>query len=198
MPAHGRLSLGNEKVGRALPAQTVSASEDRLEESLQQGVLCASIWVISHFGRGGRAHCHVSQELRTSHANKQGSILITALTTVPPPRGFEMSPERQGAWYVLYSLMKKVMWSLVDGSLLSYPGKIKHESPSVWIWHQHIYHTKVFFHVVVVKGQILSLRSQTRVLSLSWDPGHYRWIYLLGKELLPLGSGTQFFNTNWI
>lgn len=72
---------------------------------------------------------------------------------------------------MLYSLMKKVMWGLVDRSLLSYTGKIKYKSPSVWIRHQHIYHTKVIFHVMVVKGQILSLRSQTHVLSLNWDPG---------------------------
>lgn len=99
---------------------------------------------------------------------------------------------------MLYSLMKKVMWSLMGRSLLSYTGKIKHKSPSVWIWHQHIYPTKVVFHVMVVKGQILSLCSQTHVLSLSWDPGHYRWIYLLCQELLSLGSSMQFFKTSWI
>lgn len=46
---------------------------------------------------------------------------------------------------MLYSLMKKVTWSLVDRGFLSYTRKIKHKSHSSWVLHHHIYHIKIIF-----------------------------------------------------
>lgn len=96
----------------------------------------AGCYVCLHLGhlsfwerwQGSLPHLPGAEE-KVTPTNKN-LFLIPALTTVPPPRGFEMSPQRQGAWYMLYSLMKKVMWSLVDRSLLSCTRKIKHKSPS--------------------------------------------------------------------
>jgi len=83
---------------------------------------------------------------------------------------------------MLYSLMKNVTWNLVNSGLLSYTRKTKHKPRSSWALHHHIYHTKIVFHVMVVEGQIVSLRIQTHLLLLNWDSGHHeRFTYLCGN-----------------
>lgn len=89
---------------------------------------------------------------------------------------------------MLYSLMKKVTWNLVDRGLLSYTRKIKHESRSSWVLHHYIDHIKLGFHVMVVEGQILSLHIQTHVLLLNQDPRHHVWVHLPLQELLLLST----------
>lgn len=99
---------------------------------------------------------------------------------------------------MLYSLMKEATWSLVDGSLLSYTRKIKHESCSSSVLYHLIYHIEVFFHVMVVKGQILSLHSQAHVLWSNQGWGHHGRVHLPLQELLLLGCRAQFFNASWM
>lgn len=51
---------------------------------------------------------------------------------------------------------------------------------------------------MVVEGQILSLHSQTHVLSLNRHPGHHGQVHLPLWELLLLSSRAQFSNTSWM
>lgn len=100
---------------------------------------------------------------------------------------------------MLYSLTKKVTWSLVDGSLLSYTRKTKHESCSSWVLRDHTYHIKIVSHVMAVKGQILSLQSQAHVPLLNRDPGHHGQVHSPlpeGNDPL-LGGKAPFFTTGW-
>lgn len=96
---------------------------------------------------------------------------------------------------MLYSLMKEATWSLVDGSLLSYTQKIKHESCSSWVLYHLIYHIEVIFHVMVVKGQILSLHSQAHVLLLNQGWGHHGRVHLPLQELLLFSCRARLSNT---
>lgn len=93
---------------------------------------------------------------------------------------------------MLYSLMKNVTCGLVDRGLLSSTRKIKYESHSSWVLHHYIDHITFVFHVMIVEGQILSLHTQTHVLSLNRDPGQHRWV-----DSPLLSSRACFFNTNW-